>query len=192
MDEHNSDDLFSLSKILIKKYSNFSNCYIYVVRLFENTCSKIKTRDVIDRHKIIEDSIKLSDFITANMPKVSITKLPKSYDFPNSCMASLDNSVMIVPDGHLGKCEHYIDNDFFGSIYDDKYDIKKIQAYKEHIVPLNECYECKYFALCLPLKVCTASIPTHCDELDKKAMETRRISKIMNIYYNFLQNEVKD
>ena len=188
MDEHNSEDLFDLSKQLVERFSKYDNCYIYVVRLFEDTCSKIKNRDVEDRHKLIENSINLQNYINDNMPKIENFVLGKSFSTPNTCMACSDNSVMIVPDGHLGKCEHFIDSDFYGSIYSDDIDLKKIARYKERKTVAPKCDDCEFRALCLHLKCCTG-VPHHCDEMDKKAITARLHSKLRNIYNAFSAEE---
>lgn len=190
MDEHNADDLFDLSKQLVERFKKYKNCYIYVVRLFEDTCSKIKNRDVNDRHKLIDRSIELHNYITSNMPTPQIDEMPKSVQNPSSCMACSDRSVMIVPDGHLGKCEHFIDSDFFGSIYSDDIDLKKIQAYKERKTIGPQCDDCEFRSLCLHLKCCTG-VPYHCDDIDKKAIATRLHSKLFNIYNKFLEVEAE-
>lgn len=190
MDEHNEEDLFSLSKLLVNRFNKYSNCHIYVVRLFEATCAKIKNRDIFDRHKLIESSIKLQSFIDANMPKPQIDKLLNSVSNPNSCMACSDNATMIVPDGHLGKCEHFVDSDFYGSIYNDEIDIKKIASYKERKIVCSNCEDCELRSLCMPLKCCTGA-PTHCDEIDKKAITARLHSKLKNIYNKFLETEAE-
>lgn len=188
MDEHNAEDLFELSYLLVEKFNKFKNCYIYVVRLFEDSCDKIKYREAIDRHKIIESSIKLQNFIDANMPKLLVKNLPISYENPNSCMACMDNSVMIVPDGHLGKCEHFVDSDFFGSIYSDDYDLKKIAKYKERTSIVPECVDCKFLPLCIRLKCCNGG-SYHCDEFDKKAYAERHNARLRNVYNIFLETE---
>ena len=190
MDEHNADDLFVLSEMLIEKFSKYPNCYIYVVRLFEDSCSNIKNRNIADRHKLIENSIKLQSYIDKNMPTPHIENLSKSFSNPNKCMASSDNAVMIVPDGHLGKCEHFVDSDFFGTIYSDDFDLEKIARYKERVVVSPNCADCNFRSLCMPLKCCTG-VPNHCDEMDKIATTNRLNSKLRNIYNKFLELEAK-
>ena len=122
------------------------------------------------------------------MPTPYIEKLSKSFSNPNKCMASSDKAVMIVPDGHLGKCEHFVDSDFYGSIYSDDIDLNKIQRYKERVVVSPDCAECNLRSLCMPIKCCTG-VPNHCDEMDKIAIETRLHSKLKNIYNKFLELE---
>lgn len=188
MDEHNSDDLYDLAHMLVDSFNKYPNCSIYVVRLFEDTCSKIKNRAVNDRHKLIEKSIEIQRFINENMHKSVINNIGKSFTKPNNCMACSDNSVMIVPDGHLGKCEHFIDSEFIGSVYDDNIDLKKLANFKERASVSEKCDDCEFRAQCIHLKCCTG-VPHHCDELDKTAVVERLHSKIRNIYNAFMQNE---
>ena len=194
MGNDNAEDLFELTKMLVEKFSKYPNCYIYTVRLFEDNCTvKIKDeneQDVADRHKLIKSCTDLQAYIDANMPTPHIETLPKAFQLPNTCMANSDKSVMIVPDGHLGKCEHFVDSDFFGSIYSDEYDIKKMMSYKEHVMVAPHCVDCEYRSLCMPLKCC-GCIPMHCDDMDKMAIESRLFSKLNNIYNKFLELEAK-
>lgn len=190
MDEHNADDLFDLSKTLVERYSKYSNCTIYVMRLYENTCSEIMNRDVIDRHKLIEDSIKLQNYVNDNMQKPIYGEISDYFQCPATCMATSDTSVMIVPDGHLGKCEHFIDNDFYGSIYSDEIDFEIIKRYKERTTVVPECDDCELRALCIHAKCCE-SFATRCDEIYKKAIKDRYDTKLRIIYSKFLENEAK-
>ena len=42
------------------------------------------------------------------------------------CMADNDSSMAITPDGHIGKCEHFSEDYFVGSIYDKNLKYTKI------------------------------------------------------------------
>jgi surface protein len=81
----------------------------------------------------------------------------------------------------LGKCEHFVDSDFYGSIYSDEIDLKKITKYKERDIVCSECDNCELRSLCIHLKCCTG-VPHHCDEIDKKAIKARLNSKLTNVY----------
>lgn len=186
--EHNIDDLFDLSKQLVDRFNKYPNCYIYVVRLFEDPDAKVEEKDIKNRHDLINAAVKLQNYFDTNMPKPKIDKLPQSFDIPNTCIANNDSSIMIVPDGHLGKCEHFVDSDFFGSIYSDEIDLNKIAKYKEHVIIGPECDGCELRSLCMPLKCCTC-IPKHCDDIDKMASVARLHSKLKTIYNKFLEVE---
>ena len=189
MGEHNIEDLYELSKMLVKKFNKYNNCHIYVVRLFEQG-SYVITNKTHNQHKLIESAVELQNYIDNNMPVPALDRLQKSVMTPNTCMACNDKAVMIVPDGHLGKCEHFVDSDFFGSIYSDDYDLKKIAKYKERRIVSPNCEDCEFKSLCMPLKCCTG-IPDGCDEIEKKALTARLHSKLKNIYNKFLEEEAE-
>ncbi len=186
--EHNAEDLYDLSKLLVEKFNKYQNCYIYVVKLFDDPCGEGITIPEDIRHRLIEDTIELQDFIDKNMPKPIIDRLPKSFELPNTCMANNDQSVMIVPDGHLGKCEHFVDSEFYGNIYSDEIDLKKIAEFKKHKSVCNICRDCEMWSLCMTLERCSGK-PNSCDDLGKKWFKTRLNSKLKNIYNKFLEVE---
>ncbi len=190
MDEHNADDLFALSKVLVEKFGSYKNCYIYVVRLFEDTCAKIRNRETGDRHKLIEASVKLHNYIYENSSKPIWDDLGTSVAIPNTCMANNDCSVMVSPEGNLGKCEHYVDSNFFGNIYSDKYDLDNIRKFKVMKTLGPFCDDCNMRSLCIHLKECTG-VPHHCDEIDKIAAKGRLDSKLTNIYTKFCEIEAE-
>ena len=190
MDEHNAEDLFKLSEMLVKRYNKYRNCTIYVMRLYDSTCSEIMNRDVTDRHKLIEDSIKLQKFVNDNMQNPIVGDLPEYFPTPSSCMATSDTSVMIVPDGHLGKCEHFVDNDFYGSIYSDEIDFEKIKRYKQRTTVVPECDDCELRDLCIRAKCCS-SFAKRCDEILKKSIKARYDTKMRIIYDKFLETEAE-
>ncbi len=187
MGEHNIEDLHNLSKLLVQRFNKYENCYIYVIKLFEDPNADAEA-DVEIRHKLINNVMELQNYIDSNMPKPHIDKLPNSFELPNTCIANNDRAAMIVPDGHLGKCEHYVDSGFYGNIYSDEIDINVINKYKEHIIVCNECVRCELRSTCMPLKCCTA-IPKHCDKLEKEAMLFRLHSKLRNVYNKFIEVE---
>lgn len=188
MDAHNQQDLFDLSKLLVEKFRKYNNCYIYVVRLYGTDNFQIKDRDASVRHDLIKNSIALQKYIDDNMPKIIVKNLPNSINNPNTCIANSDSTVMILPHGHLGKCEHFVDSEFFGNIYSDDWDLKQIAKFKERKMVCEKCYDCEYRSLCLALKCCS-SIPNYCDDIDKMAITNRLHTKLRNIYNSFLELE---
>ena len=69
-------------------------------------------------------------------------------------MADKDSSVVIMPNGDLGKCEHYIDQHLIGSIYDSEYNIEEISKWKETYQPTQKCFECPLYPQYVRIKMC--------------------------------------
>ena len=80
------------------------------------------------------------------------TKLPRYRDI--HCMADGGTSVCINPEGKLTLCEHYCDDEIFGSIYNDDYNWDVIKSWREFIPQNEECKECFYRPVCHKLKKC--------------------------------------
>ena len=73
----------------------------------------------------------------------------------NCCWADDDGeSVLIVPDGHLGKCEHCIDREFFGHIDSEERDEAIIRKFKERRAEIEACATCFYYPQCIRLVMC--------------------------------------
>jgi radical SAM protein with 4Fe4S-binding SPASM domain len=66
----------------------------------------------------------------------------------NCCSADNDGSVVIAPDGHLGKCEHYIDSEFFGHIDSKERDEAVLRKFKERRADIEACATCFYYPQC--------------------------------------------
>ena len=84
----------------------------------------------------------------------------KLYDLPkdirlNCCMADDDGSrVVIAPDGHLGKCEHCIDREFFGHIDSEERNEAILRKFKERRADIEACATCFYYPQCIRLVMC--------------------------------------
>ena len=73
----------------------------------------------------------------------------------NNCMADDDGrSVLIAPDGHLGKCEYYIDRNFYGHIDSEERDEAILRKFKELRADMEACATCPYYPQCSRLVMC--------------------------------------
>lgn len=77
------------------------------------------------------------------------------------CMLDSGTNIVINPDGKLGGCEHYIDSNFFGTIYDETYDEEVLKKYLERVEEFPVCKDCKLFPMCHNVKMCSNNF---CDE----------------------------
>ena len=72
----------------------------------------------------------------------------------NHCMADSGRSVTILPDGHIGLCEHFSEDEFIGHIDREGFDEKVVQSWKERMPEIPECAECVLYPECIQLKKC--------------------------------------
>lgn len=80
------------------------------------------------------------------------------------CMADSRRSVVITPEGNIGLCEHYADEEYIGSIYNRELDVPAIESWAER----NEngmCRGCPLYPQCIRLKKCPTST---CNKIKQK------------------------
>ena len=105
----------------------------------------------------------------------------------NCCWADDDGeSVLIVPDGHLGKCEHCIDREFFGHIDSEERDEAIIRKFKERRAEIEACATCFYYPQCIRLVMCEKYFcsPEYQQEHLHETMEAMKYE-----YERYLSNE---
>ena len=166
MDNHNCDDLEQLIDFLVDRFADYEEKYrIYLALLYEYN-SKPKLQE--DRWQLYARYIQLVDYIKSKNinSRVSIETFRKFVH----CMADNNESTTILPDGKLGKCEHFTDDNFYGSIYSDEVDQKVINEFKEYTDYGEKCHTCPFQPMCLPLKKCPGTT-YRCDKYDKLIKE---------------------
>ena len=105
----------------------------------------------------------------------------------NCCWADDDGeSVLIVPDGHLGKCEHCIDREFFGHIDSEERNEAILRKFKERRADIEACTTCFYYPQCIRLVMCEKYFcsPEYQQEHLHETMEAMKYE-----YERYLSNE---
>ena len=74
------------------------------------------------------------------------------------CGADNDRSVLIAPDGHLGKCDHYIDCEFFGHIDREERNEAILRKFKERQADIDACATCFCYPQCIRLVMCEIDV----------------------------------
>ena len=113
-------------------------------------------------------------------------RLPKDIK-PNCCMADDNGSVVIAPDGHLGKCEHFFDRELFGHIDSEERNEAIIRKFKERQADIEACTICPFYPLCNSLVMC----PNHniCTP-EIQQMTMHKTTEAMKYEYEcYLKNE---
>lgn len=140
---HNYNDVLKLMQQLKESFKDRQYLSLYVHEI-DNYYSEAEYEEL--RNEAVNLNIKL---INENMR--SIFELP-SIRFC-SCMADSNSSILINPEGQLGKCEHYSYEKLCGSIYQPDQDMQVIRKWQEPI-QFPRCRHCVFYASCLVLKWC--------------------------------------
>ncbi len=182
MDDHNSEDLFELSRQMIERFGKYNNFRIYSFLLFEDSCARIQNRADDDRHGLIEKQVALQKFI---QQKTGVERKATSYiKRTTHCMADSDRVTTILPDGQLGKCEHYLDDHFWGSIYSDEVNFTELNWFKQTGPVCDDCENCNFRPMCL-YPQCCCSMPHRCDDFDKLARKKTLVAQMVAIYNKY-------
>lgn len=145
VDKHNISEMAQLVSLLHQRFGENKHLSIYSHELFGE-------RSPEDNATLYEQRMQLKQQIAAcgYGHKKSLQKDIKL----NSCMADSDQSVVITPAGHLGKCEHYIDSEFFGHIDSEERDEAVLRKFKEHPEEIEACATCPVYPQCNRLTMC--------------------------------------
>jgi radical SAM protein with 4Fe4S-binding SPASM domain len=185
MDLHNVDDLFNLSNFLLEKFKDYKNYYITPYLLYENNNLPKKP---YERDLLNERRLQLKQFLEEKIRfKNEYARVMK---YINHCMADTNTSIMILPDGKLGKCEHYIDSGFVGDIYNGITDIKIFNSYKKMSTPLEKCDQCELRPICIYL-ACCPNVKRYCSEYEKN-VKIQELDNYIYSVYNYKKEKNND
>ena len=105
----------------------------------------------------------------------------------SSCIADDGHSVTILPDGHIGLCEHYSENRFIGDIYSlDLIDEVEIENIREQCTIIEECNSCSLYPQCVRLKCCPET--KYCVPEMKQLKLANIVNSMNSQYVSFLEN----
>lgn len=145
VDKHNIDEMSELVSFLRQRFGANKHLSIYSRELYGKRTSE-------ESFALYEQRTKLEQQIADYGYRVK-KQLLKDIKL-NCCMADNDQSVVIVPDGHLGKCEHYIDHEFFGHIDSEEKDEAILRKFIECPAEIEACATCPYYPQCFRLTMC--------------------------------------
>lgn len=184
MDNNNYEDLYGLVDLLHERFSMYKKFYMYSQMLYELSDRPNSIRTGLERKELSRKWLELEEKIYKYGMK-HIKPLPKAIS-GNACMADANSSILILPDGHLGKCEHYIDDRFVGDIYSGITDNAEVERFKVRADFADICKGCKVYPTCIKLRECpTIASCGVCDEAMRYSNEHdlyKSIEKYMNKY----------
>lgn len=186
MDYNNVDDLYNLTDYLFNRFKDTNNIKIYSALIFEESCAYMKNIDTKSRTELLEKQIKLERYIIENGKYSISSEIHKNR--LGHCMADDSNSVVILPDGNLGKCQSIIDSNFIGTIYDNVLNKKMIDWYKDIKTVSRDCDACIFRPACVYPKCCVMSLQ-NCTDLDKQVIVNRLEKQILKRYSEVVLNK---
>lgn len=183
VDRHNVDNLKDLVTFLSEEFKDESRLSVYVHELFDDNKTPEHSKQVF------ENMMEINSLITKSNFRVQGANVPYSIKTVH-CMVDDDSSVVIMPNGSLGVCEHYENDHYVGHI-DNPTDINidEIKAWKEMSEFEEICNDCPYKPACLKCKLC----PDHkiCDIYEKEYQLHRTKEDLKIIYKDYLKMQTE-
>lgn len=176
----NIDEMYILVDFLYERFKNYNNFSVYSNLLFQYLDNHLDEQN----KELYKQYTKLQNYILEH-------KLKFAHNLQNTnvchCMADNRQSVVITPNGNLTVCEHYIDDEIIGNIYDSELNQNLIETWSEQYYS-DMCNECKLYPKCTFLKKCPSMKCTK----EYKNYTEEEIKKSMVIsYQNYLRNQNK-
>ena len=145
VDKHNIAEMSELVSLLHKRFGVNKRLIIYSRELY---CKRTPE----DAAALYDQRMELEQLIDV-LGYRGRQELQKEIKL-SLCMADNDNIAMISPSGYLGKCEHYIDREFFGHIDSEEKDKEVLRRFKERPADIEACATCPYYPQCFRLVMC--------------------------------------
>ena len=175
MGEHNRDDLYALAEWLDARYPEKKYLRVYAHLLFEN---KEPAVDGIADLRMLRatELVDFENFLAAHglhkpMPFAGELKT-------GSCGLDSAQSLVVLPDGRLTKCEHMLEEGFVGDIYKGVTETALVEKFKERIDDREMCAGCPALPECIRLRHCPNESHYICDaakRLIRTAQMRRRV-----------------
>jgi radical SAM protein with 4Fe4S-binding SPASM domain len=195
IDIHNALNLSELADELHMEFSNPEGISVYMHTLFEEEKGSKAMHDDEKRkyvfNQINDIEIRLREYGFTRPDRLN--RRVKT----NRCMADSDSSIIMVPDGNIGKCEHYSDDHFVGHIGNEEWDVQMMDDFKETRDEIDACATCFNYPSCIWLKLCTDS--PNCYQEEREHMHSKLRESILRDYnkqedkqVDKLEDEIQD
>jgi len=175
VDQRNAEDVDRLADELIARFHGRKGVEAYAA-LLQDFGHAINCFESDDAALAVYDALQ-KKLIAAGIGKVDYPRRKISL---NMCMADNDRAMTILPDGRLGKCQHRVDADPVGSIYDEQMDTDMIAAWKDAI-RIDACEDCLMYPYCIRLKKCPWTKGV-CAPFNRKISKLNLTQKVLNCY----------
>lgn len=172
IDRHNADDLLVLADVLTKEFGGQKLFCVYSHPLFDagSDNGSVSHTDS-QRRELFDARMRLEEKLRER--KIAFEgNLPDTLKLHN-CMADSDGQILILPDGHLGKCEHYSDDHWFGHLDAAERDETVLKDFKRLREEIDACADCPFYPDCFRLALCEEAVHCYPEEREEKLLITR-------------------
>lgn len=175
---HNYENLIELVDFLAEEFKG-EDLYVYVWEIFSNGPRSEQSAekyfaclDKVDQ-AICESGLKTPNYVGTGIKA-------------DHCMVDTGNGTIINVDGKLCVCEHYLDNDFYGDIYNHgDFDKNVLRAWRNYVDNYEGiCADCVYQAECLKMHRCTDQYI--CTEAEQQYVINKIRRRLIQWYDNFI------
>lgn len=173
----NGEDLLRLADDIHRRFGRQEKLCVYARILYDgtdygNSYSSEELSMVQGFHSAIEGKIRGYGYGTAGFIRKDLPT--------NMCKGDNPHSVLVFPDGRLGKCEHYLDDKFVGSIYSDALDDAVAGEFRERLPLPKDCESCQRYPDCILLKLC--EIHHVCSPYERSTRVAELHEQVRNTY----------
>lgn len=152
MDLKNAEDLLLLVDELALRFGPRNNLCVYANHIFKGD-ETIADSYSAEEWMLRGEAMRRLEERIAQHGLEARGGVEKKYKL-HFCMADIGNAVTILPDGHIGLCEHFSDTEFIGHIDREGFDEAVVKSWKETVPAIEECATCFYYPSCILLKKC--------------------------------------
>lgn len=188
IDMHNAEDLEKVADYLHERFGKSKLLSPYVHTLFEDERIKVavlqdeKRKVVLAQRKHIHDKLQKWGMYSPNTFE--------SFIKTSNCMADSVNHLVVQPDGHFTKCEHYTDSHHVGHVTQEGFDEEMLAYFKaEAPEPQEACATCAKYPMCYFLSACPNVNECYPEMPDDYVHEMQQ--QMQEIYTRFLKSMKK-
>lgn len=181
----NYSTLKELADYLANEFKENNGISVYIHPLFENH-GELGVLSESQREDLYWDYEAIQEYCDA----LGISSKRSVRGFTDvHCMADDGRSVVVLPGGELGLCEHHLDDEYYGSIYDGKYDKAVLSSWREKLPDDELCQNCSLRPTCARIRKCPVELPCNYGLIEYRK---NMLQKSIIDFYNKYKKEHKD
>lgn len=178
--KENKEEIYNLIDYIKMRFPIKNGLSISLANIFDLE-HKMTVKDL---EEMMEEYFKLIKY-TERM-ELKNYKIDDYSLFSKGCMAQNAKSVVISPNGLLGKCEHFSEGEkMFGSIYTDKINFDMIN-YWEKSYRIETCKTCVVYPNCYGITNCPV-LSSRCELVEKPIKEYNIHKSVIKKYYEYIK-----